>query len=266
MSNRTIFTSVVRASFPHLAAPHAQNPTDQPKYAISMMWPKTGICPINNQPSSFQNVLDALNEVCLEEFKVDFATATAPGMGIQFPPTFKDGDLVFQKDANKQPIHGQIAPETAGMQILSAKNVDPVGTVDPTGTVDINPASIYGGAWVRCQLEISAYTGKNGRVVVAKLLNVQMCYDDTNFGGRAPQQAATAAFAGQGIADTNVAAGFGQGGAMPAAPALAAPAANADPVVMNAGEASYAEYVQLGWSADQLIAHGKAKPNYLVPQ
>ena len=57
---------------------------------------------------------------------------------------------------------------------------------------------------------VTAYQGKKGNVIAIKLLNVQMAYDDENFGGGHVQQAATTAFGDRAIANTNVAAGYGQ--------------------------------------------------------
>lgn len=334
MANRIVKTGFCRVSFPHLDKPHVNTskPSDTPKYAISMLFPKTGITTVTGRPtSSWQMILDALNEVCMEEFKVDFNTITSnPAYGIQYPPKFKDGDLNFMKDENDNPILGSVRQETAGMWILSAKNVDPVDCVDPSGKNSIAPTAIYAGCWVRCQLEISAYTGKSGRVIVAKLLNVQKAYDDVAFATGSTKQSATEAFANDSIDDTNIPAGAdpiayggvpaiggplaapaaqkiyvhtcpqftkaqyvgwtddqlvagGKGrwdmpapaapaaapgmppapGAAPAAPA--APAVNNDPVVMVVGELPYASYVTAGWTAQQLIAAGKAVPNYLQP-
>ena len=335
MANRTIFSTVFRVSFPHLDKPqiNEKKPSDTPKYNLVMMWPKTGVYPGNNQPSNYQNILDALAEVTMEQWNLPYEQAIAPGMGIAFPPQFSDGDTVFQKDANGNPIPGQIAPETAGMWKLSVKNADPVGCVAPDGQTDIAPLAIYAGSWARAQLEISAYDGKQGRVVVVKLINVQLCYNDTPFGNKPVQQAASAAFGNMGVADTNIQAGAGQAGVMPpaatgappglpAAPVVmnpgappglpgagappglpgagappglpgagappglpgagappgappglpgappglpGAPPVNTDPVVMNPGEAPYADQVALGWTAELLIQHGKAVVNYLNP-
>ncbi|WP_268836123.1 ssDNA-binding protein [Pseudoalteromonas sp. DL2-H2.2] len=406
MASRVIHSTVFRVSYPHLDKPHAQNPTDTPKYAVSMMIPKTGVCPINNQPTSFDNVGQALNEVTMEEWGLPYDQAIAPGMGIQFPPSFKDGDTVFEKDQNGNPIPGQIRKGSAGMHILSVKNADPVGCVAPDGETEIHGSAIYAGSWARAQLEVSAYTGANGRVVSVKLMNIQLCYNDEKLGGAPIHQSAAQAFAGQAITDTNVQAGQGQqqfapaagavpgapaagavpgapaagavpgapaagavpgapaagavpgapaagavpgapaagavpgapaagavpgapaagavpgapaagavpgapaagavpgapaagavpgapaagavpgapaagavpgapaagavpgapaAGAVPGAPAATAPIGNTDPVIMNHGEASYAEYVAQGWTPELLIQHGKAQANYLNP-
>ena len=281
MSNRTIFTETFRVSFPHLAKPHTQKPGDVPKYQVSMMFPKTGICPLNNQASNYNNIWQALDEVCMEEFGCGFEAATAPGMGINYPPKFKDGDTVFEKDANKNPIPGKIAPQSAGMWILSAKNEEPVGTVNPgapgIAPVDIAPSAIYAGCWARAQLEVSAYTGNHGRVVVVKLLNVQMMYDDERFGGKTPTQAASSAFADKSVADSNVQAGYGQTGAMPAVNNTVAPAPGAAPVptpsaapatpklVMIATDYTYEQYIAAGHTDETLVSSGFAKMETPTP-
>ncbi len=244
MSNVTFFTTVFRASFPHLAAPWANSATDTPKYQIRMMFPKSGVCPINNQPSSIDAVWAALNQVCQETFQVPYDVATLRQLGIQYPPEFKDGDGQLQKDEQGNPVVGTVDPNTAGLWLLSAKNTDPVGTVDPTGTIDINPSAIYSGAWCRAQLEASAYTSKAGhRVVQLTLINVQMCYDDVRMDGKTTAQAATQAFGQMAVVDTNVAPGVGQAGAMPVAAAVAPAAVAPAPVAAAVAPAPVAAAV-----------------------
>jgi len=222
MSNREIYTTPVRCSFPHLGTPkgNPQKPDEPPKYMISLMAPYNGQCTLTNPPtpSSLDNIKQALNEVCMEEWSISYEQAIMPGMGINFPPNFKNGNAIFEKDAAGNPIPNQISPFTKDMEILSVKNAEPVGVVDHTGNVEINPNSIYGGCWVSCCLEVSAYTNTSQqRVLVVKLLHVQMAYDDTPFGGKGVTKSATQTFAGRAIANSNVQAGFGQtAGQMPA--------------------------------------------------
>ena len=250
MANRVIFTDVFRVSFVHLAERYKAEGSDQEaKFDVSMMFPKSGVCPINQQPTGYQSIVDALNECTMEVWGLDYTTAIQPGMGVQFPPNFKDGDTVFQKDSNKNPIPGKISPESAGMWILSVKNIDTVGTVDPSGKVDIAPSAIYSGSWAKARIEATAYEGKKGRVVALKLIDVQLCYNDTPFGNKPVYEAATTAFASMAVTDTNIKAGAGQDGAFVAA---------GDPVVMNAGENPYAEQIAAGWTDALLIQHGKA--------
>ena len=207
MASRTIYTGIFRVGFPHLEAPHAQNPTDAPKFSVQSMYPKTGICPVNQQPiSSWESIFTALDEVCQEMWKMSFVDATAPGMGINYPPSLKDGDLKYLKDANKNPILGSIDPATAGMWLMSLKNSDPVGVADPSGT-DVDPKSIYAGCWARGQVECSAYEGSHGSVVAVKLLNIQMAYDGDPLGNKKPAESAGQAFGTMAIADSNITAG-----------------------------------------------------------
>lgn len=263
MANRTIVSQFFKIGFPHLAEPHAAKQGDTPKFGIQMMFPKTGITTVTGQAtSSWENIFTALDEVCMEAWKISFAQATAPGMGIQFPPSLQDGDTKFVKDANGNPQPGQVRPETAGMYILSAKNLDPVGTAGADGA-DIDPKAIYAGCWCRAQLEVSAYDGKQGRVVALKVVNVQMCYDDTPIGNKQPAQTATQAFGNMAVTDTNIAAGTGQ--TLGAVPAPAAPTAPAAPAVTMLNGLNYAEMIAAGWTNETLIAHGHAEPNFLNP-
>lgn len=265
MANRLITTNFFRVSFPHLAVPHKQKENDPAKYQVSMMFPKTGITTVTGQPtSSWQNIFDALNEVCQEEWKLSFEQATAAGMGVNFPPKLKDGDTNFVKDQQGNPLLGQVRPETAGMWILSTKNIDPVDCVSPCGKNTIAPEAVYAGCWARAQIECSAYTGKQGRVVVVKLINLQKCYDDTEFSVGGVKVSGTAAFANMAVTDTNIQQGSDAVYSATPTAIVSAPV-NTNPVIMNAGEASYAEYVKLGWTAELLIQHGKATPNFLNP-
>ena len=64
MANQIIFTDVFRVSYAHLVKPQEpQNPNDVPKFGLSMQFPKSGICPANNQPSSYVNIQQAIAEV-----------------------------------------------------------------------------------------------------------------------------------------------------------------------------------------------------------
>ena len=239
MASRTIMTQIFRASYVHLKEAFAHDPKDTPAFSVSAMFPKSGTAVIGATgiqfASGYQDIMQALTEVTTEEWGWAFDAATAPQMGIQFPPSFKDGDMMLAKDAAGNPIPGQIDPAKAGFVHLNMKSYDPVGTCDPTGTKDIAPGSIYSGAWVRAQIEVSAYTNKSqSRIIAIKLLNVQMCYDDESF-GRGPAQAATSAFAGMAVANSNVQAGFGQQGAMAAVPTQPAPGVATPPPAVAQG-------------------------------
>lgn len=281
MANRTFFTDYFRASFPHLAAPHAANDGDTPKFSINMMFPKSGVCTVNPAaPSSINSLWQALNEVCMEEWNIPFHTVewsnvfqghdpntAAPRlMGVQFPPNPQNGDTkyVMQK-GTKTPVQPlQVRPETAGMWIISAKNTDPVGVVGADGK-KIVPEAIYSGCWCRAQIEASAYTGAKGNVIQLRLINVQMAYDDTKLAGGTNHEDAESAFANMAVSDTNIAAGTGQLGTA-VAPMGAAPApAATGTVIMNPG-LDYAAYIAAGWTDETLVAAGHAKPNFLQPQ
>jgi len=289
MSNKTIFTDIFRLSYPHLEKPQEpQNAGDVPKYGIAMLFPQSGILPVNNQPSSADSIFAALNDVCMETWNIGFAEATAEGMGIQFPPVLKNGNTVFEKDSNGNPIAGQVQPSSANMNILTCKSADPVGCVDPTGTRLISPKEFLAGYWCSAEIECAAYENKNKqRVISIQLLNIQLCYKDETFGERKIAAPANVSFANRAIVDSNIQAGelapmvaanpvastvpaapAAPAPAAPAAPAPAAPAApavNADPVIMNAGEASYMDYKNQGWTDQQIIDAGKGKANYLNP-
>ncbi len=294
MANKIVFTDVFRLSYPHLEKPQEpQKAGDVPKFGIAMMYPQTGILPVNNQPSTPNSIFAALDEVCMETWNINFAQASAVGMGVQFPPVLKDGNSVFEKDANGNPIAGQVQPNSANMNILTCKSVDPVGCVDPTGTKIIAPKELLAGYWCSAELECCAYENSNKqRVISIQLLNIQLCYKDETFGAKRVAQAANVSFANRAVQDTNISAGSipqvidSQPIAStvpsippapapqiaPPAPQIAPPAppappapTNADPVIMNAGEADYNTYKTSGWTDQQIIDSGKGKANYLNP-
>lgn len=212
--NKTIHTPFFRiGAMPSLDAPYAKNATDKPKYGVRMMFPKNGITKPTGRPdSNVAPLLAALNEVCLAEFKCDYATFMQhhEHFGIQYPPKFTDGDTVYAKDPQTQlPLLGQVRPECAGMWILSVKNADPVDLVAPNGQERITAAQMCAGYWARAQIEISAYvTKQNQRVFAVKLINLQLAYvDDKLAMGGGTRQDGLQAFAGMAIADSNVPAG-----------------------------------------------------------
>lgn len=302
MANRTIFTDIFRLSYPWLSEPQPpQNAGESAKYGIAMLFPQSGILPVNNQRTSPDSIFAALNECCMEMWNITFEQATAEGMGIQFPPKKKDGNLVFQKDANKNPIPNQVEPNSANMWIVTCKNEDPIGCVDPTGRINISPKELLAGYWACAEIDCAAYENKSGqRVVSIKLINIQLCYKDETFGEKRIVQDANVSFANRGIADSNIAAGSIQPmissntatsnvpniAPPPPAPAPSVPPpptpapsiapppppppaptldVNTDPVIMNEGEASYKSYKEANWTDQQIIDAGKGKRNYLNP-
>lgn len=240
MSNKVIFTNLFKVYHPHLDAAFTHEPAQAPKYSVAMAFPKTGVLPANIGVGSTDIglIMSALEEVCQAEWKVSYTDAPQL-MGIQFPPTWKDGDTDWQKNDKGMILQGQVKELSAGYWMLNVKNLDPVGTVDAFAQ-DILPAAVYAGSWAKAQLEVSAYTnGSKQNILSVKLLNIQMCYDDTPIGGNGPVQAASQAFAGMEVAGTNMVQGFGTvAPAVPALPVVAAapavpalPAAPSVPVV-----------------------------------
>ena len=212
MANRTIFTGFFRLSYPHLSAPFSNNPQQEAKYGITMMYPKSGVLPqhLGGVASDVSPIMQALEEVCMEEWGVPFAQAPKV-RSIQFPPQWKDGDQDFEKDATGNMLIGQVKPNSAGMFILSVKNILAPGCVDHTGNNELRPEELYAGCWCRAQLDVSAYVNKQGSSIISiQLMNVQKCYDDENIGGGGVRQQATQAFAGQAVAGSNCQVGVGQ--------------------------------------------------------
>ena len=155
------------------------------------------------------------------------AADAAEQLGVQFPPPCVDGDTDWMTEKNAAGVEvkkiGTPKEQSKGMWKMSFKNGEKVAvgsagsaTSDP---VDIEPSAVYAGCWCRAKIQVSAYKGGQGNVIAIKLLSVQKCYDDESFGGREAPQTAAQAFAGMGVADTNIQAGDGQSmGAVPPVP------------------------------------------------
>ena len=263
MATRTIFTNYFRAFYPHLSAPYSHNANQAAKYSIKMAFPKSGTLPatIGNGSTAVDVIMQALEEVCQEEWKVSYAQAPTV-CRVQFPPEWQDGDQDWEKDEQGRLMVGTAKEPSKGMWILSAKNTSPVGVVDHTGTNDIDPGAVYSGCWCRAQLEISAYTNKEkSNIIVVSLANVQKCYDDANLGGGGNTQTAKQAFAGMVVADSNCQVGANQAGfASPAMPgATSAPAMQSAPVYeMTAAAQGYTrkQWNDAGHNDAVLIANG----------
>lgn len=210
MAQKIVLTQFFRIGpFANLDTPYASKPTDTPKYGVTALFPKNGICKPNGRPESDpSNIVQALNEVCLAEFKVDYATLMAnhAAYGIQYPPKFVDGDQDWQKDANNNPMIGQVRPESAGMFKLPMKSADPVDLVSPNGKENLSAAQMASGYWARAEISVDAYTNKaNQRVLSIKLLNLQLAYVDEKLASGGNQKnAGTQTFANMAIADSNV--------------------------------------------------------------
>jgi len=222
MASQVIITDLFRASHVHLKEKKAFQQGDTPKYRVAAMWPKTGIGQIakigvqfNSSPN---NLFAALKQIVMEEFGFDYDPLNPEQtkmFGIQFPPNFKDGDKQYKKE-NGVPVQPfQVDPIQAGHWILNLSTEDPVGVSVPVnGGAEkdriVDPSVVYSGCWGQAQLELSAYTNKQGaRIINIELLNFRMCYDDESFGGAAPRQSAENAFAGHSVANSNLSANIG---------------------------------------------------------
>lgn len=210
MAQKIVLTQFFRIGpFANLDKPYASKPADTPKYGVTALFPKNGICKPNGRPESNPgNIVEALNEVCLAEFKVDYATLMAnhAAYGIQYPPKFVDGDQDWQKDANNNPMIGQVRPESAGMFKLPMKSADPVDLVSPNGKENLSPEQMASGYWARAEISVDAYTNKaNQRVLSIKLLNLQLAYVDEKLASGGNQKnAGTQTFGNMAIGDSNV--------------------------------------------------------------
>ena len=291
MASVTIITDIFRASHVHLKEPKKFNENDETKYRISALWPQSGVGHIEKLgvefPSSHQNVVTAIKQVVMEEFGFEFDPyddKQAKMMGIQFPPNFKDGNLVLRKE-NGLPIPGELCPISSGNWILNltAKDTDQPGVVEGRNVTPIDPSAVYSGCWGRAQLEISAFVTKGNtpsRIISIRLLNFMMCYDDESFGGQGPKPAAAAAFSGMAVANSNLSAGVGQDNfrpegtnaapvkpVPPTKPAPVAPVKPAVPVLVMNADSPYTltDLKAAEWTDEQIVEAGYATMKAPLP-
>lgn len=210
MAQEIVLTQFFRIGpFANLETPYASKPADTPKFGVTALFPKNGICKPNGRAESNPaNIVEALNKVCLAEFGVDYATLMAnhAAYGIQYPPKFVDGDQDWQKDQNNNPMIGQVRPESAGMFKLPMKSADPVDLVSPNGKENLAPSQVCSGYWARAEISVDAYTNKSKqRVLSIKLLNLQLAYVDEKLAsGGGQKNAGTQTFGSMAIGDSNV--------------------------------------------------------------
>lgn len=274
--NKTTLTAVGRAFWCNLVT--AQKPKDGqdgvPKFGFTMLFPKNGITtPTGAGDSGLTEIRAALDEVCQGQWQMPFEGAAA-AMNIPNGFKIKDGDVDFpKKDDQGIPIQ-PLSPSDnmAGHWVVSFRNVDPIGCAQPTAVAgvqeNIEAAAVYGGCWVRAQVEFAAYKGSHGFVLSGKLLNILKCYDDTPIGGgKAAVSSADNAFSGMTVTGTNVQHGTnlavqGAAGALSTPPTPPTPPVNNVPVVeavltTKAGsQYTVEQLLGLKWTEQQIIDAG----------
>lgn len=216
--NVTIITGVGRIGvFPHLDQPYSHQTGKDPKYSFSLMFPKTGVLPFTDinggqiPSGSTTEIEAALNQATQQAWGLPDWRNAAVQRQVQFPPTFKDGDQDWKKDdqgnlmvqidpSTNQIVSGTPYESSAGNWMINLSNKDPIGLAQrqPDGTnANIGANEVYAGCWVMVQIEVSAYTSKQGANIIAlKPLNILRIYDGERLGGGgAPAQSAVDAFA-----------------------------------------------------------------------
>lgn len=229
MASKIVTTQAFcRASYPALAEPKKLNEGDELKYRLQAMFAKDNVynhSQVGTIDSHPYDIIDALNEVCFQEFgvgvqSIEDVTTLKESVGVQFPPSFKDGDRKIQKDDNGRPIPGQFDEATKGYWLLNLTSRHQPGVVDHQEDA-IDPSKVYAGCWVRIQVEVSAYFKDRSPIVAIDLLAVQYVYDDESLGGgRGARPDPTKSFGvvANGNADTSGAKRMGSVPTRPSAP------------------------------------------------
>lgn len=219
MASVTIITDLFRASHVHLKTRKAFTEKDTPAFRVAALFPQSGLAEIPALGVSFNsspnNIMAAIKEVVMSEwnFEYDFDNEKQnKQMGIEYGPYVKDGNEVLKRDANGNPMIGEICPISGGNHIFNMKNENDIACASGVDLKPIDVSAPYSGCWGRMQLEVSAFTIKGNtpsRIVSVKALNFLMCYDDESFGGQGPVQTAAQAFAGLQVTDSNLSVATG---------------------------------------------------------
>lgn len=208
MASAIITTNAyARIMWPALAKPKKVGNESHEKYRLMAMFSKTNeydipdVGVVDHHP---YDIIDALNQVCLEEFDfpindIEDVAKLKDEVLVQFPPNFKDGDKQIKKDSDGKPIRGEYDERFKGFWCMNLVSEED-GTVQPP-VVDheedpIDGSKVYSGCHCRLQLEVNAYYMESSPIVSIKLLGVQYVYDDERIGdgGRPPRPDVTKAF------------------------------------------------------------------------
>jgi hypothetical protein len=177
-----VVTGVVRLSFAHLFEPWANNDTDEKKYSVMILVPKTDKATINK--------IRAAQKVALENGKTKTFGGTIPKA---WKDTFRDGDE--ERDTEEY-------PEYAGHYFMSISSKRRPGVVDANLNEIMDPEEVYSGCYARVAMNAYPFSQQGNKGVSFGLDNVMKVRDGERLGGgRSKAEDDFAEFAGEGADD-----------------------------------------------------------------
>ena len=161
-----MLTGVFRASFAHVFAPYVAQEGADPKYQITMLFPKSDL-------ATYQAIQAEINRVLQEGVQKVF--------GGQMParpelPVY-DGDGVKK---NGEPF----SEECKGCWVVRASSKTRPSVVDLNVQPIIDPNSCYSGFYARATINFFAYNQKGNRGIGCGLNNIQKIADGEPLSGR----------------------------------------------------------------------------------
>lgn len=161
-----MLTGVFRASFAHVFVPYVAQEGSDPKYQITMLFPKSDL-------ATYQAIQAEINRVLQEGVQKVF--------GGQMParpelPVY-DGDGVKK---NGEPF----SEECKGCWVVRASSKTKPSVVDINVQPIIDPNAFYSGCYARATINFFAYNQKGNRGIGCGLNNIQKIADGEPLSGR----------------------------------------------------------------------------------
>ncbi len=192
----SITTGKVRASFAHVFQPHAAPGSNDAKYSITLLIPKTDAATLN----AIYSAIELAKQAGVQK---TFGGVTPPVINT---PIY-DGD-------GTRPNGEPFGEECRGHMVLRASSREQPSVVDLNVQPILNPADLYSGCYIRASIDFFAYNQSGNRGIGCGLNAVQKIEDGEPLTSRVT---AAEAFGGSNAYTAPAGAGF-QPAAYPAAP------------------------------------------------
>lgn len=205
----SITTGKVRASYAHVFQPHAAPGSNDARYSVTLLIPKTDAATLNAVYSAIELAKQA-------GVQKTFGGVMPPVINI---PIY-DGD-------GTRPNGEPFGEECRGLMVLRASSREQPSVVDLNVQPILNPAELYSGCYIRASIDFFAYNQSGNRGIGCGLNAVQKIEDGEPLTSRVT---AAEAFGGSNTYTGSVGTGF-QPDAYPSAPV---PAAHGQPAAYPA--------------------------------
>lgn len=155
-----VTTGKVRLSYAHIFEPHAMNESQEAKYSVSVIIPKTDT-----------ETLKAIKEAT-DQAKKDGAAKWGNKIPANLKTPLRDGDVDREDD-----------PAYVGCYFLNASSKNKPGVVDQNVQPVLDATEVYSGCYARLTLNFYAYNASGNKGVAAGLGNIQKLEDGEPLGG-----------------------------------------------------------------------------------